>query len=208
MLAAVENRFGNVLKGPTEIEWLTDNGSGYTAEKTRTFASGIGLKPLTTPVCSPQSNGMAESFVQTKRILNHNDLIILWTGAMVGNPPKLKNGIFQQGFCVNEDAFSSRPYVVNISTICALWLFYQPWSHLTSASLKALPLIAAYRASKAEVNAFTESLALELERFGVRTHLVLPGSAPDTRFRENTHAHMHGLDHEAYSSFLFRLHMS
>lgn len=67
MLAAVENRFGNVLKAPTEIEWLTDNGSGYTAEKTRVFASGIGLKPLTTPVCSPQSNGMAESFVKTMK---------------------------------------------------------------------------------------------------------------------------------------------
>jgi putative transposase len=32
MLAAVENRFGNVLTAPTEIEWLTDNGSGYMAE--------------------------------------------------------------------------------------------------------------------------------------------------------------------------------
>ena len=67
MLAAVEKRFGNVPKAPAEIEWLTDNGSGYTAEKTRTFASDIGLKPLTTPVCSPQSNGMAESFVKTMK---------------------------------------------------------------------------------------------------------------------------------------------
>jgi putative transposase len=67
MLAAVENRFGDVLKAPSEIEWLTDNGSGYTAEKTRAFASDIGLKPLTTPVCSPQSNGMAESFVKTMK---------------------------------------------------------------------------------------------------------------------------------------------
>jgi len=32
-----------------------------------TFASDIGLKPLTTPVCSPQSNGMAESFVKTMK---------------------------------------------------------------------------------------------------------------------------------------------
>jgi transposase InsO family protein len=63
MLAAVENRFGNALKAPADIEWLTDNGSGYTADKTRSFAASIGLKPLTTPVCSPQSNGMAESFV-------------------------------------------------------------------------------------------------------------------------------------------------
>lgn len=67
MLAAVENRFGNVPKAPTEIEWLTDNGSGYIADKTRSFASDIGLKPLTTPVCSPQSNGMAESFVKTMK---------------------------------------------------------------------------------------------------------------------------------------------
>jgi transposase InsO family protein len=67
MLAAVENRFADTLHAPTEIEWLSDNGSGYIAEKTRTFASAIGLKPLTTPVCSPQSNGMAESFVKTMK---------------------------------------------------------------------------------------------------------------------------------------------
>ncbi|NIF51262.1 IS3 family transposase [Burkholderia sp. Ax-1724] len=67
MLAAVENRFGNVLKTPAEIKWLTDNGSGYTAHRTRSFASSIGLKPLTTPVCSPQSNGMAERFVKTMK---------------------------------------------------------------------------------------------------------------------------------------------
>jgi putative transposase len=67
MLAAVEHRFGNVGKAPAQIEWLSDNGSGYIAEKTRAFASDIGLKPLTTPVCSPQSNGMAESFVKTMK---------------------------------------------------------------------------------------------------------------------------------------------
>ncbi len=67
MLAAVENRFGNTLHTPSEIEWLSDNGSGYTADETRRFATGIGLKPLTTPVCSPQSNGMAESFVKTMK---------------------------------------------------------------------------------------------------------------------------------------------
>jgi len=67
MLAAVENRFGNELHTPSEIEWLSDNGSGYTADDTRRFAAAIGLKPLTTPVCSPQSNGMAESFVKTMK---------------------------------------------------------------------------------------------------------------------------------------------
>lgn len=67
MLAAVEHRFGNVDAVPSSIEWLSDNGSGYIAHETRAFASGIGLTPLTTPVCSPQSNGMAESFVKTMK---------------------------------------------------------------------------------------------------------------------------------------------
>ncbi len=67
MLAAVENRFANEVYTPSEIEWLSDNGSGYTADDTRRFAAAIGLKPLTTPVCSPQSNGMAESFVKTMK---------------------------------------------------------------------------------------------------------------------------------------------
>jgi len=43
------------------------NGSAYTTEQTRAFAREIGLLPLTTPVCSPQSNSMAESFVKTMK---------------------------------------------------------------------------------------------------------------------------------------------
>jgi len=66
MLEAVEKRFGTALPA-TPIQWLSDNGSAYTAEQTRNFARGIGLIPLTTPVCSPQSNGMAESFVKTMK---------------------------------------------------------------------------------------------------------------------------------------------
>ena len=41
------------------------NGSGYIARETKAFARDIGLEPLTTPVTSPQSNGMAEAFVKT-----------------------------------------------------------------------------------------------------------------------------------------------
>ena len=52
-------------KAPKTIEWLTDNGSCYTATETRSFAKELGLKPVTTPVTSPQRNGMAESFVKT-----------------------------------------------------------------------------------------------------------------------------------------------
>jgi NAD(P)-dependent dehydrogenase (short-subunit alcohol dehydrogenase family) len=69
----------------------------------------------------------------------------------------------------------------------------------SSVTLKALPLIAAYSASKAAVNAFTESMAVELEQFGVRVRLVLPGRAPDTQFGANARARMQDLDHEAYA---------
>jgi len=65
MVAAVEHRFGRVNRLPQTIEWLTDNGSGYIATETRRFARDIGLEPRTTPVESPQSNGMAEAFVRT-----------------------------------------------------------------------------------------------------------------------------------------------
>jgi putative transposase len=65
MVAAVEHRFGRVNRVPRTIEWLTDNGSGYIAHHTRSFARELGLEPRTTPVESPQSNGMAEAFVRT-----------------------------------------------------------------------------------------------------------------------------------------------
>lgn len=65
MVASVEHRFGQVNRLPRAIEWLTDNGSCYTARETRRFARDIGLVPRTTPIESPQSNGMAEAFVRT-----------------------------------------------------------------------------------------------------------------------------------------------
>lgn len=65
MVAAVESRFGQVNRLPQTIEWLSDNGAGYIARETKAFARAIGLEPRTTPVTSPQSNGMAEAFVRT-----------------------------------------------------------------------------------------------------------------------------------------------
>lgn len=65
MVETVEARFGNVERAPHRVEWLTDNGSAFTAHDTRAFAVAIGLVPCTTPVRSPESNGMAESFVRT-----------------------------------------------------------------------------------------------------------------------------------------------
>ncbi|HCB2632868.1 MULTISPECIES: IS3 family transposase [Enterobacteriaceae] len=64
MLGAVERRFGSEL--PTSpVEWLTDNGSCYRANETRQFAQMLGLEPKNTAVRSPESNGIAESFVKT-----------------------------------------------------------------------------------------------------------------------------------------------
>ena len=65
MIDSVERRFGLVDKLPKPIEWLSDNGSPYTAGDTRALARYIGLVPCTTPIQSPQSNGMAEAFVKT-----------------------------------------------------------------------------------------------------------------------------------------------
>jgi transposase InsO family protein len=42
-------------------------GSGYIAADTKALAREIGLEPRTTPVRSPQSNGMAEAFVRTMK---------------------------------------------------------------------------------------------------------------------------------------------
>lgn len=64
MLESVERRFGNAHTSHT-VEWLSDNGSCYTAKKTVEFASWLGLRSCFTPVRSPESNGMAEAFVKT-----------------------------------------------------------------------------------------------------------------------------------------------
>jgi transposase InsO family protein len=61
MVAAVEHRDRQVNRVRQPIEWLTDNGSCYTARDTGALARYIGLVPRTTPVSSPQSNGMAEA---------------------------------------------------------------------------------------------------------------------------------------------------
>lgn len=60
----------------------------------------------------------------------------------------------------------------------------------SGVTLKPLHLLSVYTASKAAVNAFTESLALELEPFNVRAHLVLPGRAPDTAFSRTAQSRM------------------
>jgi NAD(P)-dependent dehydrogenase (short-subunit alcohol dehydrogenase family) len=60
----------------------------------------------------------------------------------------------------------------------------------STVTLKPLTLLSTYTASKAAVNAFTECLALELQPFNIRAHIVLPGQAPETRFGENARARL------------------
>jgi NAD(P)-dependent dehydrogenase (short-subunit alcohol dehydrogenase family) len=70
----------------------------------------------------------------------------------------------------------------------------------SSVTLKSLALLSVYTASKAAVNAFTESLALELQPFQVRVRLVLPGRAPETRFGENARSRMEGSIPQPYAA--------
>jgi len=75
----------------------------------------------------------------------------------------------------------------------------------STVTLRPLPLVGVYRASKAAVNAFTESLAVEVEPFGVRVRLVLPGRSPETRFSANAREYLHGADHPAYAPLFQRV---
>ena len=65
MVDAIEYRFGLIDKLASPIQWLSDNAPYYTAYETREFASLVGLDLCTTPYYSPESNGMAESFIKT-----------------------------------------------------------------------------------------------------------------------------------------------
>lgn len=72
----------------------------------------------------------------------------------------------------------------------------------SSVTLKALPLVGIYRAAKAAANAFSESLEKEVEQFGVRVRIVLPGSSGETRFRDTARGNLRGIDDAAYGDFM------
>lgn len=64
MVETVEYRFGRPFTS-SNVQWLTDNGSCYTARETVSFGKALGLEIRTTLPYSPESNGMAEAFVKT-----------------------------------------------------------------------------------------------------------------------------------------------
>ncbi|WP_413711220.1 SDR family oxidoreductase [Rhizobium sp. Rhizsp82] len=72
----------------------------------------------------------------------------------------------------------------------------------STVTVKTLPVIGVYRASKAAVNALSESLAVEVAPFGLRVHIVLPGRSPETRFGQNARPHLRGADDPDYAPLL------
>ncbi|MGV8854349.1 MAG: SDR family oxidoreductase [Devosia sp.] len=62
----------------------------------------------------------------------------------------------------------------------------------SSVTILPLPLLSVYTASKAAVNALTESLALELAPFNIDVRLVLPGAAPGTSFGKTAFGRIQG----------------
>jgi NAD(P)-dependent dehydrogenase (short-subunit alcohol dehydrogenase family) len=65
--------------------------------------------------------------------------------------------------------------------------------NVSSSSLyKPLPLLSVYRASKAAMNALSESAAHELAPFGIRVRVVMPGMAPSTSFSSTAQGHVAG----------------
>ena len=71
----------------------------------------------------------------------------------------------------------------------------------SSVTLAAMPLAAAYTASKTAIEGFTGSLAHEMQAFGIRVKLVEPGYGPTTRFAQNTDIRLDDLIPEAYAAF-------
>jgi NAD(P)-dependent dehydrogenase (short-subunit alcohol dehydrogenase family) len=60
----------------------------------------------------------------------------------------------------------------------------------SGVTFQPLPLMSIYTASKAAVNAFSESVALELAPLGIRVRIVIPGRAPETPFGDNARGRM------------------
>jgi NAD(P)-dependent dehydrogenase (short-subunit alcohol dehydrogenase family) len=75
----------------------------------------------------------------------------------------------------------------------------------SSATLAPKPLVAVYTASKTAIEGFTGSLALELEKLGVRVKLVEPGYGPRTQFASNGQSRMNGLITEPYAPYAQRV---
>lgn len=75
----------------------------------------------------------------------------------------------------------------------------------SSATLAPMPMVAGYTASKAAIEGFTASLALEAATFDVRIKLVEPGYGPGTAFTQNSGSRLEGLIPETYAPLAQRI---
>ena len=150
------------------------------------------LRVLALDVTDPDSIRQAVAAAGPLDVLVNN-AGIGWLNALEGTPMDVARAIFETntlGTIAMTQAvlpqFRERKagVVVNVTS---------------SVTLKPLPLLSVYTASKAAVNAFTESLVLELRPFNVRATLVLPGRAPETRFGDNARSRMRSGFPEAYA---------
>lgn len=111
-----------------------------------------------------------------------NNAGIGWMNAVEGTSPETARGLFETNMfgpmtlmqAVLPQMRARRSgVIVNVSS---------------SVTLKPLPLLSAYTASKAALNALTEVSALELAAFNIRVRIVLPGRAPTTGFGDTARA--------------------
>jgi len=123
-----------------------------------------------------------------------NNAGIGWLNALEGTPMNVARDVFETntlGTLAMTQAFMPQfrerraGVIVNVTS---------------SVTLKSLPLLSVYTASKAAVNAFTECFALELQPSDVRVCLVLPGQAMETSFGANARVRLQeeGGFHPAY----------
>ena len=75
----------------------------------------------------------------------------------------------------------------------------------SSVCFAAMPLVAAYAASKFAVEGFSEALFYELRTVGVRVKLVEPGYGPGTSFMANSADRMSGLIPPGYHAYARQL---
>jgi hypothetical protein len=81
MSRAMKYRF-EAERTQVPVQWLSDNGSICTALESVIHAEHLGLEVITTPVMSPESNGMSEAFVN-RLSRAYIESAELWTAASV-----------------------------------------------------------------------------------------------------------------------------